>query len=112
MNEQIVTGNGQLLSLQDSGARVATINYTGLGPHNDASDPKLTEVFDSQPGGKLSQLQVGDYVAFDNDISRYFRVEAVSVGGGGEAGIVVDGGPDLPNADLVGSKILIAESRT
>ena len=112
LNEQIVTGNGQLLSLQDSGARVATINYTGLGPHNDASDPKLTEVFDSQPGGKLSQLQVGDYVAFDNDISRYFRVEAVSVGGGGEAGIVVDGGPDLPNADLVGSKILIAESRT
>jgi len=49
-------------------------------------------------------------VAFSNDRSRYYEVRGLVTGAGGEAGIQVDGGPDLPDNDLQGASILLVES--
>ncbi|MEK9876497.1 MAG: flagellin, partial [Betaproteobacteria bacterium] len=54
----------------------------------------------------------GDWVAFDNDPTRYYEVRGLVTKDTGEAGIEVDGGPDLPNNNLVGSSILLIESKT
>jgi flagellin len=106
---QSKSSNGALWDLQDTGVVVDSFAYaTG----SSAGDPKLTNIFDAQAGGPLADISVGDWVAFGNDSSRYYEVRAKVTGNGGEAGIQVDGGPDLPDNNLGGSSISVVEYST
>jgi len=106
---QSKSSNGALWDLQDTGVVVDSFAYDA---GSSASDPKLTDIFDAQAGGPLADISVGDWVAFGNDSSRYYEVRAKVTGAGGEAGIQVDGGPDLNDGNLVGSSISVVEYRT
>jgi len=110
VTEQLKSSSGSLWNQRDLGVAVDSFNYAS---GSSATDPKLTEIFGSESGGALASLSVGDWVAFSNDPTRYYEVRGlITKPTSGEAGIQVDGGPDLPDNDLVGSSIFVIESKT
>jgi flagellin len=110
VTEQLKSSSGSLWNQRDLGISVDSFVYAS---GSSATDPKLTEIFGSEVGGVLADLSVGDWVAFDNNPSRYYEVRGlITKPTSLEAGIQVDGAPDLPNNDLVGSSIFVIESKT
>jgi len=111
-NSQTVTSSGTYLALEElEGSAVASfVGYDPFSNTEGTNEFKQTKIFDSQTNGAMSAVQVGDFVAFGNDPTKYFKVESIISGASGEDGIIVDGAPDFPAQDLLNSKIYLAKA--